>query len=414
MNENIKINVENHGVNTLNVDNDSFDSTKLSYPPQEEVGTFKKILGESDDKKKSKSSVDLGIDDKDQVDDSENGLSNKRPKLAEERADDSDLPDDYEDEYAPENEQSKLGLVEPGMLRTSMTTSGQPEDRAVPIRVDGSVSRTIPTQPEDKAAPIQVDGDVSTDMPSQSEDSVIPIQVDGDVSTDMPSQPEGEAVPIQTGGSVSRAMPSQPEDRAAPIRVDGRVSRDMPSQSEDSVIPIQVDGDVSTDVPGQVEDEAVLIQTGGSVSSDMPSQLMDKAIPDRIDESASLKSSAERLAKISSEIVSRILVSHAALDAKQEVRVRLSNAILPGTEILISKDGTKLSVQFNTTVSESAFFLMGRQGELRQHLMDNLKEISHVEIKLKDDSQARWTSGDGRSKNQRQYEKPEDDDNFGK
>ncbi|MDR0351197.1 MAG: hypothetical protein LBH49_00925, partial [Puniceicoccales bacterium] len=128
--------------------------------------------------------------------------------------------------------------------------------------------------------------------------------------------------------------------------------------------------------------------------------------------SASSKFAAETIVKISSEIANRILISNAALDAKQEVRVQLKNDILPGTEIFIAKDGPKLNVQFNVAVSESAFFLMGRQGELRQHLIDNLKEITFVEINIKDDSQPNDTRKDGRSKNQRQYENQEEMGNF--
>jgi type III secretion system needle length determinant len=124
----------------------------------------------------------------------------------------------------------------------------------------------------------------------------------------------------------------------------------------------------------------------------------------------SLKFSTETIAQIGSEIVNRILISNAALDAKQEVRVQLKNDVLPGTEIFIAKDGPKLNVQFVTTVSESAFFLMGRQGELRQHLMDNLKEINSIEINVSEDARARDARGDGRSKNQRQYENPGEDE----
>ncbi|MDR3273975.1 MAG: flagellar hook-length control protein FliK [Puniceicoccales bacterium] len=113
------------------------------------------------------------------------------------------------------------------------------------------------------------------------------------------------------------------------------------------------------------------------------------------------------------EVAERILASSAALNAKQEVRISLKNEILPNTEVIVSKDGKMLSVDFYTSASESASLLASKQAELRAHLMDTLHDVNDVDVNVyRETSETRdGDSHDGRSRDEYVGDYDPDSDN---
>ncbi len=99
------------------------------------------------------------------------------------------------------------------------------------------------------------------------------------------------------------------------------------------------------------------------------------------------------------EIAERIIASHEALNAKQEVRISLKDNILSQTEVRIFKDDATgvLGVGFCTSSDRSAALLYAKQTGLRAYLLQNLKDVSDVEVSVYQDS-VNNEQHDGRSK----------------
>jgi hypothetical protein len=121
----------------------------------------------------------------------------------------------------------------------------------------------------------------------------------------------------------------------------------------------------------------------------------------RID-SVKTSEQANIIKSIGVEVAEKILASNEALNAKQEVRITLRESILPNTEILISKDGKMLAVNFFTSASESVLLLASKQADLRQQLLNNLSDVNDIDINVYKES-AETSSGDshdGRSRDE--------------
>ncbi|MDR2721153.1 MAG: hypothetical protein LBB15_02590 [Puniceicoccales bacterium] len=116
-------------------------------------------------------------------------------------------------------------------------------------------------------------------------------------------------------------------------------------------------------------------------------------------ETVKAEKQANSIRSIGTEIAEKILASAAALNAKQEVRIMLKNSILPNTEIVLSKDGKMLSVNFFTSASESASLLSSKQAELRLHLLNTLHDVNDVDVNIyQEASTESEDSHDGRSR----------------
>jgi hypothetical protein len=121
-------------------------------------------------------------------------------------------------------------------------------------------------------------------------------------------------------------------------------------------------------------------------------------------EAAKAEQQAGVIKSIGVEVAERILASNAALDAKQEVRISLRENILQSTEVIVSKDGKMLAVNFYTAAAESASLLAAKQAELRLHLLNNLSDVNDVDVNIFQeqgaDSSGTGDSRDGRSRDE--------------
>lgn len=120
-----------------------------------------------------------------------------------------------------------------------------------------------------------------------------------------------------------------------------------------------------------------------------------------------MEDGAEQLNSTARNIVDRILISDPQTSGKQEVRITLSNDVLPGTEIHMSREGDKLQVTLLTTDNNSFRFLNEQHNGLQNHLSQRLADKVTVEVNF---SQTADGGGqDGRSRQQRNlYEENEE------
>lgn len=108
------------------------------------------------------------------------------------------------------------------------------------------------------------------------------------------------------------------------------------------------------------------------------------------------------------QVAEKIIASYEALNAKQEVRVTLQNDVLKDTEVLISKDGKSLNVNFVTGSDESASILTNRSGELKVQLMERLSGIDRIDIEVEHQSASDNQDNDGRSRNRHGNQREDD------
>jgi type III secretion system needle length determinant len=99
------------------------------------------------------------------------------------------------------------------------------------------------------------------------------------------------------------------------------------------------------------------------------------------------------------EVAEKIIATHEALNAQQEVRITLRDGVMKDTEIIISKDGRALNVSFITGSDDSASILNLRSGDLRTQLMEKLNDVTRVDVEVEQREASDNQNSDGRSQN---------------
>jgi type III secretion system needle length determinant len=109
-----------------------------------------------------------------------------------------------------------------------------------------------------------------------------------------------------------------------------------------------------------------------------------------------------KLSRIGTELVERILVSSAALDNKQEVRITFNQNLLADTTVRIFREGTALNVVFTAGAESSLQFLNHHQTHLKEHLTEKLF-LNEVHVTVQQSASSDASGGDGRSRNRHEY-----------
>lgn len=97
-------------------------------------------------------------------------------------------------------------------------------------------------------------------------------------------------------------------------------------------------------------------------------------------------------------VAERILVAEPSLVGKQEVRITLKESVLPRTEIRISKEGDKLTIDIVTTSDHSYRIISQEKNGLQQVLAERLDPRIKVEVAVSDTGREQ---NQGRSRQQR-------------
>ncbi|MFH0787910.1 MAG: type III secretion HpaP family protein [Pseudomonadota bacterium] len=97
-------------------------------------------------------------------------------------------------------------------------------------------------------------------------------------------------------------------------------------------------------------------------------------------------------------VAERILVAEPSLVGKQEVRITLKDSVLPQTEIRISKEGDKLTIDIVTTSDHSYRIISQEKNGLQQVLAERLDPRITVEVAVSDTGREQ---NQGRSRQQR-------------
>jgi len=134
-------------------------------------------------------------------------------------------------------------------------------------------------------------------------------------------------------------------------------------------------------------------------------------IDSKASETTGLQASGTSIAQqIKDQIVDRILVSTANLNANQSVKVVFSPTVLAETEVNIQKLGQALQVQFVSSDVKSIAFIQSNQLDLQGYLQSNLKQFEEVQVSLKEMDNELDHPKDGRSRNRNEYQALEDDE----
>ena len=104
------------------------------------------------------------------------------------------------------------------------------------------------------------------------------------------------------------------------------------------------------------------------------------------------------LPETATAIVDRILVAPAK--GAEVIHLKLREDIIPGTEILLSREGARLEIRLRTDDPTAYQFLREQMGQLRQQLRDRLPENTPIRLSLE---QADREQNQGRSKGYRSW-----------
>jgi type III secretion system needle length determinant len=104
------------------------------------------------------------------------------------------------------------------------------------------------------------------------------------------------------------------------------------------------------------------------------------------------------VSEIARNVAERILVAEPSLTGKQEVRITLKESVLPETEIRISKEAGKLSIDFFTTSDHSYRIISQEKAGLQQVLAERLGPKVKIEVGVSDTGREH---NQGRSRQQR-------------
>lgn len=134
-------------------------------------------------------------------------------------------------------------------------------------------------------------------------------------------------------------------------------------------------------------------------------------VDSKASETTGLQASNTSIAQqIKDQIVDRILVSTASLNANQSVKVVFSPTVLAETEVNIQKLGQALQVQFVSSDVKSIAFIQSNQLDLQGYLQSNLKQFEEIQVSLKEMDNELDQPKDGRSRNRNEYQSLEDDE----
>jgi hypothetical protein len=219
--------------------------------------------------------------------------------------------------------------------------------------------------------------------------------------------PHGESASIGGKNYVGQRAGEGPNDakreheKEVPSGVRPRFSEERGKRTHGYTGKILQDGDMSN--VANFDDSASAGATQGV-------KILESLAMQRIEPQS--QEAASVIKSLGVQVAEKIIASYEALNAKQEVRVTLQDSVLKDTEVLISKDGKAISVNFVTGSDESASILNHRSGELRMQLMEKLNGIDHIDIEIEHQNANDNQNNDGRSRNRHdsQWEENTDED----
>jgi hypothetical protein len=121
--------------------------------------------------------------------------------------------------------------------------------------------------------------------------------------------------------------------------------------------------------------------------------------------------SAEIISKIGNEIIERLMIAQSVNAAKQEVVIVFKENVLPGTQVSLFRDGSELSLTFKTVNTQSLELLTAGQDNLQNFLVDQLKDIKAVHIKLEGRESDDLNEKNQQRRQQNQQSQEENDEN---
>jgi len=156
--------------------------------------------------------------------------------------------------------------------------------------------------------------------------------------------------------------------------------------------------------------EILPIEGVGVSTTEFSRTNISTTIDSKASETTGLQASNTSAQQIKDQIVDRILVSTASLNANQSVKVVFSPTVLAETEVNIQKLGQALQVQFVSSDVKSITFIQSNQLDLQGYLQSNLKQFEEVQVSLKEMDNELDQPKDGRSRNRNEYQSLEDDE----
>ncbi len=139
--------------------------------------------------------------------------------------------------------------------------------------------------------------------------------------------------------------------------------------------------------------ERILATLGGSVEEPVRSDAL----------------SAQRLGELAQRLAERILVAPGDGTRSREVRIKLKDSILPGTEIVLERKQGGVEIRFHVGDPGALPTLDAQLDGLRQMLETRLGDRLSVSITIRETGADDSMPNDGRSRNRRQYQEDSDE-----
>ena len=122
--------------------------------------------------------------------------------------------------------------------------------------------------------------------------------------------------------------------------------------------------------------------------------------------------SESRIASMVDTVAQTIMVSNPKLSGnKEQVLIVLKPDVLPGAQVMLSRDNGALQVVFQASVKDSANFLAQNQTALQNFLVGRLDEPVHVRVQEVKTTAQGSESGDNEGRSRGQYIPDEEDAN---
>ncbi len=112
-----------------------------------------------------------------------------------------------------------------------------------------------------------------------------------------------------------------------------------------------------------------------------------------------------RIAEIANKVAKQILVQDAAFSSQKQVTIKISDSLLPQTEIVVQKVGGTLQIDIQTLSDAAGKLLSSQLPSLQQQLHNRLQ--GDVAVSLNYTPEDQQTDQDGRSR--QEYVAPEEE-----
>jgi len=204
-----------------------------------------------------------------------------------------------------------------------------------------------------------------------------------------------QTVPAPSPGKVRQSGASLSDGESVAGRISGRSREDEWHHGQESADDRRRDG----------RDDG---EQGRALPGDRILAAMGRSEPEPVQK---VRDSGWELGDLAQKLAGRILVAAEAGDsASREVRIRLKDSVLPGTEIVLRRKRGGVEIRFQASDTDTLRLLNTHLDDLRQALDARMGDRMPVSLSVSTTDAGEGRPEDGRSRNRREFDEEWDSD----